>query len=336
MKVVKKLTFIVFILISCLLVLITLLSTLYNNTSIWWIKITNFPRQQLLVLGCICILLMPLFIKKWTLFTRILTFAILLSVVIHGWFVVPYTPISKTEVRSYQHKLVKPEDKLALFIANVFMENRNVDALLNIIHNANPDIVFLVETNKWWQQAMQPLHEAYPYAVEYPLDNTYGLLLFSKYRLIDPKVLFLEKPTVPSVHTKVEMPNKRIFMFHGEHPVPPVPSDTYPDNTGQAAGELSKLAQMIKQEQLPAIVAGDFNDVAWSETGKLFRKNSELKDVRSGRWPYNSFNANSVVFRWPLDHIFTNPQFELISIAHLKKFGSDHFPIFVQLVLPKR
>lgn len=336
MKVVKKLIFGVFILISCLLIVIALLSTLYNNTSIWWIKITNFPRQQLLVLGCICLLLLLFFIKKKTLFTQILAFALVLSVVIHSWFLVPYTPLFNTEVQFYKHKLVNPEDKLALFIANVYMKNRNADALLNTINNANPDIIFLVETNQWWQQAMKPLRDTYTYAVEYPLDNTYGLLLYSKYRLIDPKVLFLEKPTVPSVHTKVEMPNKRIFMFHGVHPVPPVPSDLYPDNIGQAAGELSTLAQLIKQEKQPSIVAGDFNDVAWSETSKLFRKNSELKDVRSGRRPYNSFNANSFIFRWPLDHIFTTAQFNLLSIARLDKFDSDHFPIFVKLVLPKK
>lgn len=335
MKVVKKLAFGVFIFISCLLIVIALLSTLYNKTSIWWIKITNFPREQLFVLGCIWLLLMLLFIKEWTLFTRILVFTLLLTVIIHGWFVLPYTPLFNTEVQSYEHKKVKPQDKVALFIANVFMENRNADALLNIINNANPDIVFLVETNKWWQLAMKPLHESYPYAVEYPLDNTYGLLLYSKYRLIDPKVLFLEKPTVPSVHTKVEMPNKRIFIFHGEHPVPPVPSDVYPDNIGQEAGELSKLAQMIKQDQLPSIVAGDLNDVAWSETSKLFRINSEMKDIRSGRRPYNSFNANSVIFRWPLDHVFADPEFFLKSIERLDKFGSDHFPVFVKLVLPK-
>lgn len=236
---------------------------------------------------------------------------------------------------SYGHKSVKPEDKLALFIANVYMKNRNAYALLNIINDANPDIIFLVETNRWWQQAMQPLRKAYPYAVEYPMDNTYGLLLYSKYRLIEPKVLFLEKPTVPSVHTKVEMPNKQVFIFHGVHPVPPVPSDLYPDNIGQKAGELSKVAQIVKQEHLPAIVAGDFNDVTWSEASRVFQKNSELKDVRTGRWPYNSFNANSIIFRWPLDHIFTNPQFKLISIARLGKFGSDHFPFFARLVLPK-
>lgn len=334
MKTAKKIAAIGFFVVCCLLILVALLSTLYNNTSLWWIKVTNFPRQQLLIAGCVCLVLLPFIIKSWTIKTRLLALALLLSVIIHGWFVFPYTPLAAKEVASYPQNNVRPEDKLALLIANVYMKNRNAESLLAIVEKANPDIVFLMETDRWWQDAMRPLRRQYPYAVEYPLDNTYGLLLYSKYRLINPAVLFLEKPTVPSVHTRVEMPNKRLFMFHGEHPVPPVPSDLYPDNVGRKAGELSQLAKLIKQEQLPAVVAGDLNDVAWSESSKLFRRNSRLKDVRTGRQPYNTFNAHAIFFRWPLDHVFTDPRFKLVSIERLDKFGSDHFPLFVQLVLP--
>ena len=333
MEKVRKVLMVVFTIISCLLVLIALLSTLYNNTSIWWVKITNFPRQQLFLLGCILLLLQPIIIKKWSRNVWLLALAILLTLVIHGSFIVPYTPLTKTEVKSHIQKSVRQEEKVALLIANVYMKNRNAEGLFRIINRVNPDVIFLVETDKWWQQAMQPLRKDYPYAVEYPLNNTYGLLLYSKYRLLEPKVLFLEKPTVPSVQAKVELPNKRVFIFYGIHPVPPVPSDLYPDNIGEKTDELSKLAQKIKQEQLPAIVAGDFNDVAWSETSRLFSKDSKLKDVRTGRGPFNSFNAKSLIFRWPLDHIFVDSQFNLISLSRLDKFGSDHFPVFVELVL---
>lgn len=335
MEKVRKALMVVFTIISCLLVLIALLSTLYNSTSIWWIKSTNFPRQQLFLLGFIMLLLLPIIIEKRSRNAWLMAFSIFLTLVIHGSFIVPYTPLTKTEVKSYVHNSVRQEDKVALFIANVYMKNRNAEGLFRIINKANPNVIFLVETDKWWQQAMQPLRKDYPYVVEYPLNNTYGLLLYSKYRLLEPKVLFLEKPTVPSVQAKVELPNKRVFIFYGIHPVPPVPSNLYPDNIGEKTDELSKLAQMIKQEQLPVIVAGDFNDVAWSATSRLFSKDSKLKDVRTGRGPFNSFNANSLIFRWPLDHIFVDSQFNLFSLARFDNFGSDHFPVFVELVLPQ-
>lgn len=336
MKDFRRTAFVVLAVIASLLVILALVSTLYNNTSTWWIKATNFPRLQLLILSFICMALLPLTIRRWKVFNIIVASGLLLSVAIHGWFIWPYTPLAAKEIESHSGKTVDSKSKIGLFIANVYMKNDNAGALLNLIREVDPDLVLLLETNKRWQKQVQPLQQVYPYKVEYPLDNTYGLLLYSRYRLVDAEILFLEKPDVPSVHTKVDLPNGRQFMFHGMHPVPPVPSEAHPDNVNQKAGELDHLAKLIKRESLPSIVAGDLNDVAWSETSKLFRENSALKDVRNGRGFYSSFDANSFLFRWPLDHVYAHPEFKLLSLKRLGRFGSDHFPIFAELILSPR
>ena len=69
------------------------------------------------------------------------------------------------------------------------------------------------------------------------------------------------------------------------------------------------------QRQRPTIVCGDLNDVAWSFTTQLFLRLSKLMDPRKGRGLYNSFNANSRVFRFPLDHVFHSDEFKLIDPA---------------------
>lgn len=46
---------------------------------------------------------------------------------------------------------------------------------------------------------------------------------------------------------------------------------------------------------------------------------------------YNSFNARVPVLRFPLDHIFHSEHFRLVRLERLGKFGSDHFPLFIEL-----
>src|SRR5690606_41479097 len=54
---------------------------------------------------------------------------------------------------------------------------------------------------------------------------------------------------------------------------------------------------------------------------------------RSGRGMFNSFHAGHFLLRWPLDHLFHSRHFTLGSLRRLPYFGSDHFPIFVELAL---
>ena len=94
-----------------------------------------------------------------------------------------------------------------------------------------------------------------------------------------------------------------------------------------------KVGTLVAQQGEPAVVAGDFNDVAWSNTGRLFQADGHLRDARVGRGLFNSFDATSRFLRWPLDHVYTTDDFRLIALKRLEEFGSDHFPIYAELVL---
>jgi hypothetical protein len=48
---------------------------------------------------------------------------------------------------------------------------------------------------------------------------------------------------------------------------------------------------------------------------------------------FNTFHAKIPFMRWPLDHVFHSNDFVLGDLQRLPAFGSDHFPVYVRLVL---
>jgi endonuclease/exonuclease/phosphatase (EEP) superfamily protein YafD len=93
------------------------------------------------------------------------------------------------------------------------------------------------------------------------------------------------------------------------------------------------VAKELQGQDRPSLVVGDLNDVAWSRTNGLFQKLSGLLDPRVGRGFYSTFNANWPFVRFPLDHAFLSRHFRVAAFEVLPHVGSDHFPVFVRLVL---
>jgi endonuclease/exonuclease/phosphatase (EEP) superfamily protein YafD len=93
------------------------------------------------------------------------------------------------------------------------------------------------------------------------------------------------------------------------------------------------VAKELQQQNLPSIVVGDLNDVAWSRSNALFQKISGLLDPRIGRGFFSTFNANWPFIRFPVDHAFVSCHFGVEAFAVLPHVGSDHFPVFARLTL---
>jgi endonuclease/exonuclease/phosphatase (EEP) superfamily protein YafD len=209
----------------------------------------------------------------------------------------------------------------------VRMENDDKDRFLALVEKYDPDILHINEPDQKWATSISKLDKDYPYSIKYPLDNTYGMMLLSKLPLTESSVNFIVKDDIPSIFTKITLPSGNVIDFYGVHPEPPMPgTDTYERDT-----ELLIIGKKIRESDNPTIVAGDLNDVGWSETSKLFRKYSGLVDPREGRGLYNTFNVFVPLFRYPLDHIFYSKEFGLLTLEKLESIGSDHFPILVAL-----
>ncbi|MCW4470437.1 endonuclease/exonuclease/phosphatase family protein [Flavobacterium sp. MFBS3-15] len=243
------------------------------------------------------------------------------------WLIWPFTIFSAKQVLRAEYS--KPDDQVCIIISNVYQDNRNYEGCLSEIKSANPDVILLLETDEAWHQATAGLSAIYQYSIKVPMQNTYGMLLYSRLELKCSTVEYLVEEDVPSIHTLVVLKSGREVQLYAVHPTPPVPNEN-PRST-ERDKELLLIADRAKESKLPVVVIGDLNDVAWSYTTKLFLKMSGLLDPRRGRGFFNSFHAHYPFLRFPLDHAFISTDFKLIGIKRLKNFKSDHFPIYIHL-----
>ncbi|WP_205624065.1 endonuclease/exonuclease/phosphatase family protein [Marinobacterium rhizophilum] len=248
------------------------------------------------------------------------------------WWILPFTRLHPVEVQWNDTPDIP--NSIAIMTANVLTPNRNAQALLELVSRHDPDIVVTLESDDWWQQRLDSLDADYPYSLKCPLDNLYGMHLYSRLPLSDSHIEYLVESGVPSMHTLVQLRSGQQVRAHFLHPAPPSPTEN--EESSPRDAELivvaKSIAKGLAKDDRPVIVSGDLNDVAWSDTTRLFRKISGLLDPRVGRGLYNTFHAGYWFLRWPLDHLFHSADFRVHDLRRLAGFGSDHFALFSRLV----
>ena len=305
----------------------------------WWVRGWDFPRLQLFYLSVV-LLAAELLLLDFTFTKSRIIFAAGLACTIYlAWWIIPFTRLSAKEVETANDP--DPANSFVIMVSNVFMDNRKVQDLLKVVRDNDPDILVTLETNSWWEDQLRELEQDYPHTIKCPLENKYGMHVFSKLELVDFNIRFLIERDIPSIRTRAVLPSGRKVQLHFLHPAPPSPTENETSKARDA--ELITIAKEVSPDDAfkdmgaedpdAVVVTGDLNDVAWSDTTRLFRKISGLLDPRVGRGMFNTFHAEYLLIRWPLDHLFHSHHFNLIRIKRLPYIGSDHFPILVGLEL---
>lgn len=295
----------------------------------WWIRGADFPRLQILVLGFIAFVLFLVLEHPWTWLNQLLFVGLMAALAYQLKMVLPYTFIWKKQVKQVKQDQLDPQRQISLVVSNVLTTNTKYHLLIEQIQIHQPDLVLTLETDQNWQNALSVIEADYPYRVPVPLDNLYGIHLYSKLELRETEVKFILSDEIPSIHTTVILRSGQPVQLYCLHPKPPSPTEAK-DSTLRDA-ELLIVGDQIKDLDESCIVMGDLNDVAWSRTTRLFQRISGLLDPRVGRHYVNTFHADYPFFRWSLDHVFHSTDFALVHMERLPHVGSDHFPVFLVL-----
>lgn len=299
------------------------------ETDVWWIRILDFPRVQFAVglaaLLAICLALRP---RSRALPVMAVT-AALLGVSYHIYKLYPYF---WGVVKEMPAGLVTcpTNGSLSVMVANVQESNERAKEFLDVVSAADPDVLLILETDAWWNAHLEPLNAMFAQAVQHvPEDHgAFGMHLFSKLDLVTPEFRFLFDAYTPSVFTGLRLPSGATVRLLGLHPRPP---QAWSQPTTMRDAHLLSAALEARDSDAPTILAGDFNAVPWERVNRRAMRIGGLLDPRVGRGLYPTFRTGGVLVSWPIDQILFQQEFVLVDFEKLPPFGSDHYPILVEL-----
>jgi len=299
------------------------------RTKTWWLRAWTYARIQILCLTGLTLFVWLTLFGLEPYWTGLMLVGSLLIVILCLRDILPFTFLGKEQTPKIS--LGPGQNSVKLFVGNVLMDNTSHQGLLDMIEDVSPDIIFLVETDDKWRNYMSPLENRFKHKYLLPLPDFNGMLFYSRFPILDIQERYLVQDHIPSLTFELDAGDGERIKFYGLHPRPPRPED----DTADLDKELENVAKEVDKSSMPIIVTGDLNDVGWSTTTKRFLRMSGLKDPRRGRGLFNSYNAKNPLVRWPLDHVFHSNHFGLISLKRMPAFGSDHFPIFIELGIKK-
>jgi len=284
----------------------------------WWVRAWEFPRLHIAILalvGAALVCLVPMDFQV-AIFATLIACALYQAIQIF-----PYTRFAPTEVDIV--KDAPDGSKIKFLSANVLLENTRKNDLVAIIEREDPDVLFLMETDQAWLDAVQGCLDRYPTVLTYPLDNYYGLIFATRLTAPKAEVIFLSDDNTPTLRAELIGPDGTGFNFIGLHPRPPVPGN----DTSHRDQQIKNAAKMVGNSNWPSVCMGDFNDVAWSWTSQRFKRYGGFLEPRVGRGMFSTFHAQYPLLAVPIDQLYMTEGVGLVSFSRLEEFGSDHYPI---------
>ena len=322
--------------LSLFLLIVTLLPLLSSGK--WYIRWWDFPRLQiaiLLLLLTVAWIVNIVWLRDGKSWTEPTAWTVLLFVAFiwQSSHIIPFSWVYPKEVPD---SVTPDSEAIKIMVANIDYENvQPADEVLRELKDVDADILLLVETNEKWISSLQPLRSNYSHHYEHMQGEGLGLSLWSKYPIVASEKRRLVSERRVSLWTEIEyLPGHR-FHFIGVHPTPPGLMDTTGDTRRDSRvrdAELVMIAKEIAEKKNQSwVVAGDFNDVAWSHTTRLFKRVSGLSDPRIGRSFMGTYIAQIPPCRCPIDHVFLSDGFSVNSLSRTRISGSDHFAVIADV-----
>lgn len=208
---------------------------------------------------------------------------------------------------------------LKVLVLNVWANNKDHRAVLRLISEEQPDIVFVQEAYSPWRQLLQGLESsAFIASCIDPAQCNAAILT-------KLKATGEESPYTSSLATaRLFLPDR---LGGGEFEAASIHLSRPPPMKNQIK-EIEKLEQAATDFGDLAIIAGDFNSTPW--TSAMRRLDRSLSKRRVTRllptWPAAMPIA-------PIDHIYVGKGWAIVDLRLGPNVGSDHRPIIAVLVL---
>jgi len=213
---------------------------------------------------------------------------------------------------------------LKVLTVNVSYLQFSVRRLLDLVREADPDVLVVQELTPHAERVLAELDTAFPNYRKFPADGPTGIGLWSRHELESGTTFALGR--VPAIEARVRAPQGS-FTVIGAHLSSPV----RPRRAAARNLELRALGERSAAIADPLVVAGDFNITPYSPYFTDWLAASGLTDSRRGRTLSFSWPTMLPWFGIPIDHVAVNTGFTIVSHQRLANFESDHYGVLVEL-----
>jgi endonuclease/exonuclease/phosphatase (EEP) superfamily protein YafD len=224
---------------------------------------------------------------------------------------------------------------LRVMSVNLLMVNQETDAMIAEIRAADPDVLLIQEYTDHWHRALRgSLGGAYPHHSYVDQDDSFGAAVYSKTPFVEEVEQFvpLSHNACPQFRAVIEYAGRRVALYN-IHLLPP----RTPEYTTGHRLQFADLLDVLRDEPLPYVLAGDFNFPETAPQHAALRRAGvrEAHELagkgRGATWPVNGPFRYLPGLRF--DHVYLSPAFTATRCETGAGKGSDHRPVVADVAL---
>jgi endonuclease/exonuclease/phosphatase (EEP) superfamily protein YafD len=277
----------------------------------WMIELTTHFRVQYLAVTAALLVLVALR-RRWA-----ACVALVAAGAVSAAAVLPYVPLAPATARA-------APATIKVLTVNVSFRQFSVRRLLDIVREADPDVLVVEELTPHAERVLADFDTAFPHFRKFPADGPTGIGVWSRHELESGGIFALGR--MPAIEARVRAPQGS-FTVIGVHLSSPV----RPRRAAARNRELLALGARSAAIAEPLVVAGDFNITPYSPFFADWLAASGLTDSRRGRTLSPSWPTMLPWLAIPIDHVAVNSGFTILSHRRLPNFESDHYGVLVEL-----
>ena len=225
--------------------------------------------------------------------------------------------------------------RLRLVTHNLYIHNQRREELAAWLRRQDADVIVMQEIDSGMAAVLEAAADIYPHQffgwprlwVEYPAmrSELNGLAILSRHPLDAPSVFQQTRYNAPVAFAGLSLPDGqkvRLVVVHAANPL---------RRSGLRSRNrlLTTLADALKDQPGPLVVAGDFNATPYTPAFAEFVRVARLTASRRYPGTYPQFAG---ALGLPIDHVLVR-DIHIDEIEALDAFGSDHRPLRAELVV---
>ena len=295
-------------------------------TDLWFVRTVDLVREPMSWVALVLLVLGAVFLRGWD---RIVVPGLLgLVIIVNLWRMWPYLPFGATEIALDEP--VAGDRCFTALAVNVKVKNEDYAGIAQQVREVDPDVLFLMETDRRWVNELQDVIAPYPVSRAHPQPEAFGLVFASRIPVSRLSIVENTHRDTPTVYATLVPEGGAPLEFIGLHPKPPLPGW----NTEERDENIIRAGTDTPDRLTNGVTMGDFNDVPWSRTTTAFRERGNWRDPRVGRGTYPTFPSNWLLLGWPLDQLMVRGDVGLRSFSVMPDNGSDHRAVFGEFCVP--